>query len=263
MVTVDPTSQVAKGAELGEGTVVGPWCRIGPHARLGEACVLDSSVLVDGWTEIGPRCHLHHGAVVGTAPQDLKYAGAPSRVRVGADTVFREYSSVNRATTEGEETVVGSHSLIMTYAPVAHKCVMGDHVILDKSVNLAGHIEIGDWAIIGGVTPVHQFVKIGCHSIIGGGSRVPVDVAPYVKAAGNPLRVFGLNSIGLERRGFSEAARAELRKLYRIFFRSKLLTTQAVERIRRELQPLPEIEVFLRFVERSERGLARPGSRSA
>jgi UDP-N-acetylglucosamine acyltransferase len=263
MVTIDPTARVERGAELGEGVVVGPWCRIGAHVRLGEGCVLDSMVVLDGWTTIGPRCRFHHGAVVGTAPQDLKYAGAPTEARIGAETVFREYATLNRSTAEGEPTTVGSRCLVMAYAHVAHNCVLGDHVILANSVNLAGHIEIGDWVIIGGVTPVHQFVRIGAHAIIGGGSRVPVDVAPYVKAAGSPLRVFGLNTIGLERRGFSEEARQELRKLYRIFFRSTLLMPEAVARIRAELKPLPEIEAFLRFVERSERGLARPGRRTA
>jgi len=261
MVTIDPTARVARGAEIGAGASIGPWCQVGPHARIGEGCRLDSMVVVDGWTEVGARCHLHHGAVVGSAPQDLKYAGAPSRVVIGANTVLREYCTINRATDEGQLTTVGSHALIMAYAHVAHNCVLGDHVILANSVNLAGHIEIGDWAIIGGVTPVHQFVKIGCHSIIGGGSRVPVDVAPYVKAAGNPLRVFGLNRIGLERRGFSAEACAELRKLYRIFFRSNLLVGEAMARIRAELKPLPEVETFIEFVERSERGLARPGGR--
>jgi UDP-N-acetylglucosamine acyltransferase len=261
MITIDPTALVAKGAELGEGVVIGPWCRVGPQVRIADGCVLDSMVLVDGWTEIGPGCRLHHGAVVGTAPQDLKYSGAPSRVRVGARTVLREYSTVNRATGEGDATTIGSDSLIMAYAHVAHNCTLGDHVILANSVNLAGHIEIGDWGIIGGVTPVHQFVKIGCHSIIGGGSRVPVDVAPYVKAAGNPLRVFGLNHVGLERRGFSPETVDVLKRLYRIFFRSGLLTAEAVARIRAELPALPEVEVFLEFLQRSERGLARPGTR--
>ncbi len=259
MTRIDPTAVVAKGAELGEGVEIGPWCRVGPEARIGDGCRLDSSVVVDGRIEVGPRCRLHHGAVAGTPPQDLKYRGAPTRTVIGPDTVLREYCTVNRSTSEEQDTVVGSHNLIMAYAHVAHNCRLGDHVILANSANLAGHIEIGDWAIVGGVTPVHQFVKIGCHVIIGGGSRVPMDVAPYVKAAGNPLRVFGLNSIGLERRGFSPEARAELQKLYRIFFRSKLLVPQAVARIRAELKPIPEIEEFLRFVERSERGLSRPG----
>jgi UDP-N-acetylglucosamine acyltransferase len=257
MVEIDPTARVAPGAELGEGVRIGPWCQVGPHARLDDGCVLDSMAVVEGWTELGPGCRLHHGAVVGTAPQDLKYHGAPSRVRVGANTIFREYSTVNRATEEGQTTQIGSEALIMAYAHVAHNCRLGDHVILANSVNLAGHIEIGDYAIIGGVTPVHQFVKIGCHSIIGGGSRVPVDVAPYIKAAGSPLRVFGLNTVGLERRGFSDEARAALKRLYRIFFRSTLLKDQAIQKIREELPALPEVETFLEFVRRSERGLAR------
>lgn len=261
--TVDPTARVEKGAELGDGVVVGPWCRVGPHVRLDDGCVLDSSVVLDGHTRIGPRCRFHHGAVVGTSPQDLKYRGEPTELHVGSDNTFREYCTVNRSTTEGEPTVIGSHCLVMAYAHVAHNCILGDHVILANSVNLAGHITIGDWAIIGGVTPVHQFVQIGAHSIIGGGSRVPVDVAPYVKAAGNPLRVFGLNTIGLERRGFSEEATSELKRLYRIFFRSNLLAKDAVERIRAELKLLPEIDLFLEFVARSERGLARPGRRGA
>lgn len=255
--TIDPTSRVDRGAELGNGVQIGPWCWVGPKAKLRDGCILDSSVRIDGDTEIGEECHLHHGAVIGTEPQDLKWRGGASRVVIGARSVFREYSTVNRATADGEETRIGSDCLIMAYAHVAHNCVVGDRVILANSANLAGHVEVGDWAIIGGVTPVHQFVKIGCHAIIGGGCRVPVDVAPYMKAAGNPLRVFGLNSIGLERRGFSEEAREALKRLYRIFFRTPLLKDQAIARIREELPDLPEVRVFIDFVQRSERGLAR------
>lgn len=257
MVTIDPTARVAPGAELGEGVVVGPFSLIGPQVRLGAGVRVDSCVKIDGWTEIGARSELHHGAVVGTPPQDLKFRGGVSRVRIGEDTVLREYSTVNRATADGEATVVGDRCLIMAYAHVAHNCVVGNNVILANSVNLAGHVEVGDFGIVGGVTPVHQFVKIGCHAIIGGGSRVPMDVAPYVKAAGTPLRVFGLNSIGLERRGFAPETREALRKLYRLFFRSNLLRDDAIRKIRETLPPLPEISVFLNFVERSERGIAR------
>lgn len=258
VVSIDPSARVDARAELGRGVTIGPWCQVGPQVRIGDDTVLDSMVLVDGHTEIGARCRLHHGAVVGTSPQDLKYSGAPTRCLVGSDSVFREYCTVNRSTAESEPTTVGSHCLVMAYAHVAHNCHVGDRVILANAVNLAGHVTIGDWAIVGGVTPVHQFVKIGCHAIIGGGSRVPVDVAPYVKAAGNELRVFGLNRVGLERRGFAPETVTALNRLYRIFFRSKLLVPQAVEKIRRELPPLPEIDEFLRFVEQSERGLARP-----
>ena len=261
MPKIDPSARVSLHAQLAADVRVGPWTIVGPRVRLAEGCVVDSCVVIEGRTEAGPRNHFHHGAVVGTAPQDLKYKGAPSTVVIGSDNVFREYCTVNRATGDGEATVIGNGNLIMAYAHIAHNCRVGDHAILANSVNLAGHVDIADYAIIGGVTPVHQFVKIGCHSIIGGGSRVPVDVAPYVKAAGNELRLFGLNRIGLERRGFAPERVTALDRLYRIFFRSKLLLPQAVEAIRHELPPLPEIDVFLRFVEQSERGLARPRPR--
>lgn len=258
MVSVDPTARVEKGAELGDGTVVGPWCRIGPDVKVGEGCRLDAMVLLDGHTEIGARCHFHHGAVVGSPPQDLKYAGAPTVCRVGAGTVVREYATINRSTSVDEPTVVGESCLIMAYAHVAHNCHLGRNVILANSANLAGHVRVDDWAIVGGVTPVHQFVKIGAHVMIGGGSRVPLDVAPYLKAAGSPLRVIGINRIGLERRGFPAETVREIGRMFRLFFRSHLLKEEAIRRIRTDLPPLPEIEYFVRFVQEAERGLARP-----
>lgn len=255
--TIDPAARVDPAARIGSDVYVGPWCWIGPNVTLGDGCRLDAMVRLDGWTEIGARNHFHQGAVIGSPPQDLKYRGAPSKVVIGDENVFREYSTVNRATEEGEVTRIGNRCLIMAYAHVAHNCEVGDHAILANSANLAGHVEVGEYAIIGGVTPVHQFVKIGCHSMIGGGCRVPVDVAPYTKAAGNPLRVFGLNTVGLERRGFSREAQDALKQLYRIFFRSTLLKEQAIARIREELPDLPEVRTFIDFVNRSERGLAR------
>jgi UDP-N-acetylglucosamine acyltransferase len=214
-------------------------------------------VRVDGWTTVGKGCKFYHGAVVGSEPQDLKFKGGKSRLRVGERNVFREYCTINRATSEGEETVLGDSNLIMAWAHVAHNCLIGNNTILANSVNLAGHVEVEDYAIIGGVTPVHQFVRIGQHSIIGGGSRVPKDVAPYTKVAGNPPKVYGLNGIGLKRRGFSEEVRMELKRLYRIFFRSGMRVESALEKIRGELPPLPEIEAFCTFVEKSRRGITR------
>ncbi|MDM7915201.1 MAG: acyl-ACP--UDP-N-acetylglucosamine O-acyltransferase [Candidatus Eisenbacteria bacterium] len=257
MPKIDPTARVSLRAELADDVKIGPWCIVGRHVRLAEGCVLDSSVVIDGRASIGPRNHFHHGAVIGSAPQDLKYRGAMTAIEIGAGNTFREYCTVNRATDEGQATVIGDECLIMAYSHVAHNCVLGDHVILVNSANVAGHCELGDYAIVGGVTPVHQFVKIGPHAIIGGGCRVPKDVVPFVRAAGNPLRVSGLNSVGLLRRGFSEEAREELRKVYRIFFRTTLLVPEALRAIREQCKPLPEVELFCRFVERSERGITR------
>ncbi len=254
---IDPTARIEDGAVIGAGVHVGPWCQVGAQVELGDGCILDSMVKVDGETTLGTECHLHHGAVVGSTPQDLKYRGDIGTVRVGSRTVFREYSTVNMPTAAGELTAIGSDCLIMAYAHVAHNCLLGDHVILANSVNLAGHIEIGDYAIIGGVTPVHQFVKIGAHSIIGGGSRVPMDVAPYLKAAGSPLKVFGLNTIGMQRRGFSEEAQQALKDVYRIFFRTSMLKEEALEAIRAEVPDLPEVRTFVEFIESSERGINR------
>jgi UDP-N-acetylglucosamine acyltransferase len=171
--------------------------------------------------------------------------------------MFREYCTINRATGEDEATILGDDNLIMAYAHVAHNCVVGNHVILANSANLAGHVTVEDYVIIGGVTPVHQFVRLGAHCIIGGGCRVPKDVPPYITAGGHPLRVAGLNTLGLTRRGFSAETLGELRKLYRIFFRDDLVKEEAIARIQATCKPLPEVVHFCRFIQASERGLTR------
>jgi UDP-N-acetylglucosamine acyltransferase len=194
---------------------------------------------------------------VGGTPQDLKYSGARSHVRIGDSNVFREFVTVNRATGEGNETVIGNRNLFMAYVHVAHDCTIHDHAILANSVNLAGHVEVEDHAIVGGVTPVHQFVRIGSYAIVGGGSRVPKDMPPYLKAAGNPLRVVGPNSVGLERNGFSAEVRKALKFAFRILYRSRLNVTQAVERIRAEHAGVEEVEHLLDFIDASKRGIVR------
>jgi len=256
-VKIHPTALIDPAAEIGSDVEIGPYCIVGAGVRLGDGCRLQSMVRLEGPAEFGAECRFFHGAALGGEPQDLKYSGALSRLRVGARSVFREFCTVHRATQAGEETVVGSDDLVMAYAHIAHNCVVGDHVIMGNCATLAGHVEVGDHAIISGVTPVHQFVKIGEHTIIGGGCRVPKDVPPFVMAAGHPLAVHGLNLVGLKRRGFSEETVGELEKLYRIFFRSNLVTEAALARIRQECRPLDEVERFCRFIESSERGLTR------
>jgi UDP-N-acetylglucosamine acyltransferase len=259
MPQIHPTAIVDPAARLSPDVIVGPYCKVSGEAEIGPGTVLGSGVVVEGATKIGEKCRIGHYAVVGSLPQDLKYRGARSIVEIGDANTIREFVTINRATGEGEKTVIGDNNLLMAYVHVAHNCVIGDHVILANAVNLAGHVSIEDFASVGGLTPVHQFVRIGAHSFIGGGSRVPKDVPPFVRAAGNPLRIVGLNSIGLMRREFSPEQRLQLKRLYRIFYRSRLNTGQALAKIAAELPPSPDVVRFVEFVKSSERGVERGG----
>ena len=253
---IHPTALVDDSAELGPGVSVGPYTVIGPNVRIESGTRIGPHVLIERDTLVGADCVVSNGAVLGTDPQDLKYAGEPTRLIVGDRTMIREFATLNRGTGAGGLTSVGSDCLLMAYSHVAHDCEVGDHVILANSVNMGGHVSIADWAIVGGMTPIHQFVRIGAHAFVGGGSRVAKDVPPYVKAAGTPMQLYGLNSVGLQRRGFSEEVRRELKRAYRLFFASEHNTTQALARAREELRALPEVEVFLGFFDRSARGVA-------
>jgi len=254
-VQIDPTALVSPGCNLEEGVVVGPYSIIGASVELGPGTRVGSHVVIEGNTRIGAQCRISHGAVIGTDPQDLKFKGEESRLRIGDRNTIREFVTVNVATEAGGETVIGSDNLIMAYVHIAHNCIIGNHVILANAVNLGGHVSVCDHAIIGGLTPVHQFVRIGRHAFVGGGSRVAQDVPPYLRAAGNPLLISGLNSVGLVRRGFSPEARSTLKKLYRLFFRSGLNVSQAVERAERDLPETEEVRAFIDFVKSSERGI--------
>ena len=255
-VEIHPTALVDEAAELDEGVCVGAYSIVGPGVTIGSGSKLGPHVMVERDTTIGVQCVIHMGAVLGTDPQDLKYAGEPTRLNVGDRTVIREYATLNRGTTALGFTHVGSDCLLMAYSHVAHDCNLGDHVILSNSVNMGGHVTIGDWAIVGGLTAIHQFARIGQHSFVGGASRVAKDIPPYLKAAGSPVQLYGLNSVGLQRRGFSEEVRRELKRAYRLFFASSYNTSQALARARDELRALPEIEIFLSFFEATERGVS-------
>ena len=254
---IHETALVHPAARLADDVVVGPYCIVGSGVTLGPGCRLDSHVRLDGPLTAGANNRFFHGAALGAAPQDLKYAGEPTGVRIGDGNTFREYATVNRATAEGGDTVIGNGCLLMAYVHVAHDCILHDGVILANSVNLAGHVEVEERAIVGGVTPVHQFVRIGAYSIIGGGSRVPKDMPPYFKAAGNPLRVVGPNVVGLERNGFDVPARRVVKDAFRTLYRSGLNVTQACARLRAEYPTSPEVQRLLEFVARSHRGIVR------
>ncbi|HVO77199.1 MAG TPA: acyl-ACP--UDP-N-acetylglucosamine O-acyltransferase [Candidatus Bathyarchaeia archaeon] len=254
---IHPTALIHPDATIGENVSVGPYSVIGAKVALGDGCRIGSSVLIDGETTLGRNNNVFHGAAIGNVCQDLKFHGERTFVRIGDGNTIREFVTVNSATGEGESTVVGSNVLLMAYVHIAHNCVIGDHVILANAVNLAGHVHVHDFASIGGVTPVHQFVEVGRHAFIGGGSRIPQDVPPFVKVAGNPARVAGLNAVGLARRGFTAEQRSLLKKAYVILFRSGLNVSQAVERICAELPATEEVSMFVDFIRNSKRGIIR------
>ena len=252
---IHPTALVDPAAELGANVVVGPYSIIGPGVVLGDDTVIGPHVLIERDTIIGASCEIAKGAVLGTDPQDLKYRGERTELHIGDRTIIREYATLNRGTAARGRTEVGSDCLLMAYVHVAHDCKLGDHIVVSNATNMGGHVSIDDWAIVGGLTAVHQFVRIGSHAFVGGASRVQKDIPPFVKAAGNPIQLYGLNSVGLQRRAFSDDVRRELKQAYRIFFQSSLNVSQALERARSELSDAPVVQRFLQFVEESERGI--------
>ena len=254
-VETHPTAIIDPGSKLGENVKVGPYSIIGPGVEIGSGTIIDSHAVIVKNTIIGKDCKVFSGAVVGGDPQDLKFKGRDTYLCIGDRTVIREYATLSRGTEENISTKVGSNCFLMAYVHIAHDCVIGDNVILSNAVNMAGHVTIEDYAIVGGLAPIHQFVRIGCHSFIGGGSRVPKDLPPYLLAAGNPLVLAGTNSVGLQRRGFPVEVRQELKRAYKLIFRSKLNIQQALEKARTELHPYKEILYLIEFIESSERGI--------
>jgi UDP-N-acetylglucosamine acyltransferase len=250
-----PTAIIDPWAKIGDRVKIGPYAVIGRNVVIGDGCAVGPNVLIEGHTTIGRNNAFHHGATVGTPPQDLKYEGAVTYLEIGDDNTFREYVTVNRGSGDGGKTRVGSRCFIMAYAHIAHDCVVGDEVILANSVNLAGHVKIDDFANVGGVTPVHQFVSIGKYAFIGGGSRIERDIPPFVKAAGSPTRVYGVNSVGLERRGFTAERRAMIKRMIHLLYRSDLNVTQVLEQLKNGNFEDPDRQTLVEFLEASERGI--------
>ena len=241
--------------QVGEGVQIDPWVVIGPQVTIGAGTRIGPRVLIERDTSVGEDCTIGNGAALGTDAQDMKYRGEPATLEIGDRTVIREFATLNRGTAASGKPVVGSDCLLMAYVHVAHDCELGNHVILSNAVNMGGHVLIEDWAIVGGLTPIHQFVRIGAHAFVGGGSRISQDVPPYCRAAGNPPRLFGLNSVGLERRGLSDEVRKALKKAYRILFKSDASLSKALLRADEESQGIPEVRHLIEFIRASERGI--------
>ncbi len=254
---IHPTAVIHPWARIGEGVKIGPYTVIGEKVEIGDDCEIGPNVLIEGATRIGRNNRFLHGASVGTPPQDLKYNGEQTFLIIGDNNVFREFVTLNLATSEGESTVIGSNCLLMAYVHVAHNCVIGNEVILANAVNLAGHVFIDNFVTVGGLTPVHQFVRIGKYAFIGGGSRVERDVPPFIKLAGNPAQVYGLNSIGLERRGFGAERRAHVKQIYKLLYRSDHNVSQVLEILDGDDWDSADAAEMAEFLRHCERGITK------
>jgi UDP-N-acetylglucosamine acyltransferase len=252
-----PLAYVHPQAKIAINTVIEPFVTIEKNVEIGEGTWIGSNVTIMEGARIGKNCKIFPGAVIAAVPQDLKFNNEETLVRIGDNTVVREFVTINRGTKANYETVVGSNCLLMAYVHVAHDCIIGDNVILANGVTLAGHIVVDDWAIIGGLSAVHQFVNIGTHVMISGGSLVRKDVPPYTKAAREPLSYVGVNSIGLRRRGFNSDKINEIQDIYRYIYLKGNNVTQACEYIEANLPATSERDEILTFISKSSRGIMK------
>ncbi len=255
---IHPAAIIQPGARLADNVSVGPYSVIGEHVVIGSGTTVAGHVVIEGCTEIGRDNQIFQFSSIGAAPQDLKYAGQETHLKLGDRNRIREFTTLNRGTEEGGGlTSVGNDNLFMAYSHVAHDCIIHDHVILANGATLAGHVQIETAAILGGLTAIHQFCRVGCHSVISGGSMVVQDVPPYTTAQGDRAKTVGLNLIGLKRRGFSEETIRGIKKAYRVVFRSGLLLEEALQKIEVEIEMSPELDHFVSFIRDSQRGIAR------
>lgn len=255
---IHPTAIITPGARLAENVSVGPYTVIGEHVVIGAGTRVAGHVVIEGWTEIGRDNQIFQFSSIGAAPQDLKYAGQETYLKIGDRNRIREFTTLNRGTAEGGGvTSIGHDNLFMAYSHVAHDCMVRDQVILANGATLAGHVEVETAAILGGLSAVHQFTRIGCHAMISGGSMVNQDIPPYTVAQGDRAKTVGLNLIGLKRRGFSEETVRGIKKAYRMIFRSGLRLEEALQKVNDEIDGSPELDHFINFIRDSQRGIAR------
>jgi UDP-N-acetylglucosamine acyltransferase len=255
---IHPTAIVDAGAKVPASCNVGPYCVIGPNVELGENCELMSHVVIHGPTKIGNNNRFFPFAAIGIEPQDISYKGDPTRLEIGDNNTIRESVTINRGTLKGGGiTRVGSHILIMAYSHIGHDCQIGDHAMLVNAATLAGHVTVEDWAVVGALCPVHQFVRIGRHAYIGGGTVITQDVLPYsMTSATREVHAYGLNKVGLQRRGFSEERLKKLHRAYRTLLAAKMNTSQALEKLKAD-QPNEDVQYLIDFIEKSERGVLK------
>jgi len=257
-VDIHPSAVVSPRAKIGEGVTIGPYSIIGEKVTVGRDTVIGSHVVIDGNTAIGEKNRIYPFVSIGLPPQDIGYKGEDTRVVIGDKNVIREFVTINRATTKQDRvTIIGNGNYLMAYAHVAHDCILGNSIIMSNAATLGGHIEIGDKAIIGGLVAIHQFVRIGTYAFIGGKTVTGKDVPPFMMASGDRAKLYGLNTRGLKREGFSQEKINNLKKAYQIIWRDRHLLHEAVERVRKEIPPFRELEILLEFLVNSKRGVVR------
>ncbi len=251
------TAIVHPNTQLADGVEVGPYSIIGEHVRIDSGTKIGAHAVIDGYTSIGKDNAIFTGAVIGSITQDKKYKGGKTYLKIGDRNNIREYVTINPGTNDGSSTVIGNDNLFMAYSHVAHDCVVKNFAVLANVATLAGYVTVEDCAIVGGLSAVHQFVRIGKLAIVGGCSKVVQDIPPFVMVDGHPAKAFGLNSVGLERSGISKEERLELKRAFKIIFRSKLSLSNATKKIEIELKQDPAIIDVVTFLKSSERGICK------
>ncbi len=252
---IHPTAIIEDTVQLDENVHVGPFCVLRGNVKIGKNTLLKERVSIEGNTTIGDNNIIFAGAVIGSVTQDKKFAGGNSYLRIGSNNKIREYVTINPGTEDGTETVIGDGNLLMAYCHVAHDCIVQNNVTLANVATLAGHVVVEDRVIIGGLSAVHQFVRIGKLAIIGGCSKVVQDVPPFMMTDGHPVKAFGINTVGLDRNAFPKEEKTELKRAYKIIFRSKLSMNNIIEKLKNELQRFPSIDYLIAFLESSSRGI--------
>ncbi len=258
MLKIHPTAIVSPKAELDDDVVIGPYCIVGEKVKIGKATALKSHVVVEGNTEIGLGCIIYQFASLGTPPQDFKYKGTDTLLKIGNNNIIREYVTMNPGTEHGGGvTLIGDNNFFMIGCHVAHDSIIGNNVIMANAVSLGGHVIIEDHAIVGGLSAIHQFVRIGAYAMIGGLSGVSQDIPPYTIAAGNRAKLYGINIVGLRRHKFPEETINQIKKAFKIIFREKLLLEEALQKVEREIPYVPEVRHMVEFIRKSKRGVVR------
>lgn len=257
MAKIAETAIVHPDAKIADDVSIGPYSIIEAGVSIGEGSVVEDHVLLREGTKIGKKNRICHAALLGGEPQDLKFKGQKTGVRIGDSNTIREFVTIHRATVENEDTVLGSNCMIMAYVHVAHDCRVGSNVIIANATQMGGFVTVEDSVFLSALIPIHQFSRIGTYSIVGGGFRVDKDVMPFALAGGEPLRIYGLNIVGLKRNNFKKETISTLKKVLTIFMDRSLNTRQAIEKVRHSVAQIPEVEHILEFIQESKRGIAR------